>query len=162
MGVAGRVLIVLESVHHGNTARVAEAMAGVLGAEVAVPEAVPAARLDGYALVGLGSGVYYGRMHEAITAWLRGLPDRPGGRRPAFVFSTAGLPFLRCVWHAPLKGLLRRKGLAVVGEFSCRGFDTWGPLWLGGGLNRRHPDDRDLDRARAFARTLIRRPEPPA
>lgn len=33
----------------------------------------------------------------------------------------------------------------------CRGFDTWGPLWLTGGLNWRHPGERDLVRAREFA-----------
>jgi hypothetical protein len=27
-------------------------------------------------------------------------------------------------------------------------------LWLVGGINRRHPDARDLDRAAAFARTI--------
>jgi hypothetical protein len=53
--------------------------------------------------------------------------------------------------HAPLKRLLARKGFDVVGEFACRGFDTWGPLWLTGGLNRRHPDEQDCGRARAFA-----------
>lgn len=70
------------------------------------------------------------------------------------MFSTSGLPFFLKAWHAPLKSLLGRKGFEVVGEFSCRGFDTWGPLWLTGGLNRNHPDEMDLERAREFARKL--------
>ena len=64
------------------------------------------------------------------------------------------LPFLAELWHAPLRRLLARKGFRVVGEFACRGFDTWGPLWLTGGLNRAHPDDRDLARAEKFAAGL--------
>ena len=36
-----RCLLLVKSVHHGNTAKVAAAMAGVLGAEVAAPESVP-------------------------------------------------------------------------------------------------------------------------
>jgi hypothetical protein len=59
------------------------------------------------------------------------------------------------LWHAPLKKLLARKGFEPVGEFACRGFDTWGPLWFAGGLNRKHPDERDLERAREFARRLV-------
>lgn len=150
-------LILCKSVHHGNTAQVARAMASVLGANalVAAPEEIPYTSLDEYGLVGFGSGVYSGQMHPALYDWLRGLPDATEAATPAFVFSTSGLPFLAKVWHGPLKKLLARKGFETVGEFACRGFDTWGPLWFAGGLNRKHPDDRDLERAREFASRFV-------
>jgi flavodoxin len=148
-------LILVKSVHHQNTAQVARVMAGVLGADVAGPEELPYTNLDQYDLVGFSSGVYYGRMHEALFEWLNGLPDASEPTKPAFVFSTSGLPFLAKLWHAPLKKLLARKGFEVVGEFSCRGFDTWGPLWLTGGLNWRHPDEHDFRRAREFAGRVV-------
>jgi flavodoxin len=153
MGITlGKTLILCKSIHHQNTARVARVMAEVLDAEVACPEEVPYTSLSDYELVGFGSGVYYGRLHASLYVWLHGLSDSRQALKPAFVFSTSGLPFLSKVWHAPLKKLLGRKGFDVVGEFSCRGFDTWGPLWLAGGLNRKHPDERDLKRAREFAK----------
>ncbi|MFM9059193.1 MAG: flavodoxin family protein [Planctomycetaceae bacterium] len=166
--VAPRCLLVVASVHHGNTARVAAAIADVLGAEVAGSEDVSPGRIGGYDVVGFGSGVYYGGMHESLFDVVRGLPDAGTAgvaiaadvagaatvARPAFVFSTSGLPCLAKVWHAPLERLLAEKGFDVVGAFACRGFDTWGPLWLTGGLNRKHPDDRDLARARKFARWI--------
>jgi flavodoxin len=155
-----RCLILLESPHHGNTAKVASAMADVLGAEVAHPEAVPYTSLTDYQLLGLASGVYYGRMHEALFEWLRGFPDAPVPSMPAFIVSTSGLPFLAKLWHAPLRHLLARKGFRVVGELACRGFDTWGPLWLTGGLNRAHPDARDLARAERFAAGLAASVQP--
>ena len=37
------------------------------------------------------------------------------------------------------------------GVYYGGGFDTWGPLWLTGGLNKKHPDERDFQRARDFA-----------
>lgn len=153
-----KCLILCKSVHHGNTARVAWAMADGLGeaAVTAAPEEIPPTSLGDYGLLGLGSGVYYGRMHPALDAWVRGLPDVSERTMPAFVFSTSGLPFLARLWHRPLKRLLAGKGFEVVGEFACRGFDTWGPLWFAGGLNRQHPDARDLARARDFARGLGR------
>jgi flavodoxin len=148
---AATPLVICASVHHGNTGRVARCIADVLHADVRGPDAVAVGSLDEHGLVGFGSGVYYGRMHESLFALLGQLPDTPEPRRVAFVFSTSGLPFLAKLWHAPLKRVLARKGFDVVGEFACRGFDTWGPLWLTGGLNRRHPDEQDCVRARAFA-----------
>jgi flavodoxin len=87
-----KTLVICKSVHHGGTARVARRIAEVLHAEVAEPETLPYTILDDYDLVGFGSGVYYGRFHDALWAWLRGLPAAAVARRPAFVFSTSGLP----------------------------------------------------------------------
>lgn len=155
-------LLLVESVHHGNTAKVAESIARVLHAEIAAPEAVPSTRHPDYSLVGFGSGVYYGQMHPGLLDWVRGLPDSPRASIPAFIFSTSGLPFLAKLWATPLRRLLARKGFHVVGEFACRGFDTWGPLWLTGGMNRKHPDERDLERAREFAERMARGIRPAA
>ena len=149
-----RCLLVVKSVHHQNTAHVAETIAGVLEAVVIAPEQVAYTSLENYSLVGFGSGVYYGRMHEALLSWVRGLPATCVPAKPAFVFSTSGLPVLAKLWHAPLKKLLASRGFDIIGEFSCRGFDTWGPLWITGGLNRKHPDELDLERAREFAGRL--------
>lgn len=156
-----RCLILLESVHHGNTAKVAEAIGNVVAADIVAPDEVPYTSLAEYAVVGFGSGVYYGQMHHALTDWLAGLPDAACATTPAFIFTTSGLPFLAKLWTAPLRRLLARKGFDVVGEFACRGFDTWGPLWLTGGLYRKHPDERDLARATEFARRVVRATQAP-
>ncbi len=146
-----RCLIIVKSVHHQNTAKVAHEIAGVLGAECASPVECPYSRLAGYDLLGIGSGVYYGRPHEELLQWVRGLPDVYARVLPVFIFTTSGLPFLATFWHRPLKQALATKGYEITGEFACRGFDTWGPLWLTGGLNWRHPNELDLRRAREFA-----------
>lgn len=157
MSQPGNTLLVCTSVHHQNTARIAHAMAEVLEAECVSPAECPYSRLAGVALLGIGSGIYYGRVHEELRQWARDLPDELARDLPVFIFTTSGLPIFATLWHAPLKRTLARKGCRVVGEFSCRGFDTWGPLWLTGGLNRKHPDARDLQRAREFGTTLGRR-----
>lgn len=157
MQSVGKPLVVCASVHHGNTSRVADAMACVLGAEVVAPANCPYERLTGRPMLGIGSGIYYGRVHEDLRRWLQNLPaDRVRGL-PAFLFTTSGLPALAWLWHRESRAALAAKGCDIVGEFACGGFDTWGPLWLGGGLNRRHPDERDLVRARAFATAIAAR-----
>lgn len=151
----GRVLIICKSVHHRNTASVARAMADVMQATVVAPDNVPPDCLTNYDLIGLGSGIYHGRFHPALVDWVRGLPTDRSGMRRAFVFSTAGLSSLWPLWHRPLTAALARKGFSVVGEFHCRGFDTYGPLWLFGGINRGHPDQRDLAHAADFGREMM-------
>ncbi len=149
-------LLVCTSIHHHNTSAVADAMAEVLHAEVVVPERCPYERLRDRPLLGIGSGVYYGRVHPSVMQWVDGMPAGVGSPLRVFVFTTSGLPVLSPLWHWPVKQALSRKGTRLVGEFSCRGFDTWGPLWLAGGLNRHHPDARDLARARLFAEAMAR------
>lgn len=149
-----RTLIICKSVHHQNTAKVAHVMAEVLQADMVAPEDATHEMVQDYNLLGLGSGIYFGRFHSALRKWVRSLPVEPSERRQAFVFSTSGLAFLWPAWHWPLKVQLGKRGVAVVAEFHCRGFDTVGPLWLLGGLNRQHPDQADLNNAAAFARAL--------
>ena len=119
-----KAVILCKSVHHGSTAKVAGVMAAALQAEVVSPEEFPYTSLESVELLGVGSGVYYGRMHSALFEWLRGLPDTTTATCPAFVFSTSGLPFLFKLWHAPLIRELSRKGFEVMGDFHCRGHDS--------------------------------------
>ncbi|MFH8337044.1 flavodoxin family protein [Streptomyces sp. AM6-12] len=147
-----KTVIVCASVSHGNTRRVADSMAQVLGARVVTPEQADPAELACADLVGFGSGVFHSRLHPRLTDFARALP---AGRGRAFVFATSGLPeFPLLPFTRPLVRLLEDKGFEVDGCFSCRAFDTWAPFKLLGGINKRRPDAGDLAAARAFAGQL--------
>ncbi|MFD8141483.1 flavodoxin family protein [Streptomyces sp. NPDC059708] len=147
-----KAVIVCASVSHGNTRRVADIMAGVLGAKVVSPERADPAELAGADLVGFGSGVFYGRLHPSLTDFVRALPS---GRGRAFVFATSGLPEVPpAPFTRPVVRLLEGKGFEVEGVFSCRAFDTWMPFRLVGGINRQRPNAGDLAAAAAFAGRL--------
>ncbi|MFJ7158691.1 flavodoxin family protein [Streptomyces sp. NPDC101118] len=151
-GTPMKNLLVCTSVSHGNTRRVAEAMAGVLGARVVAPEEVTTAEAAGHDLVGFGSGVFAQRMHPDLLAFVRALP---ASSRRAFVFATSGLPEPAFApYTRPLVRLLQHKGFEVEGTFTCRAYDTWGPFRLIGGINKRRPDGADLTAAREFAERL--------
>ena len=47
-----------------------------------------------------------------------------------------------------------QKNCPVLGEFSCKGFDTFGPFKLVGGIAKGHPDEQDLSNARRFYRDV--------
>ena len=117
-----KAVIVCASVSHGNTRRVADSMAQVLGANVVSPEQADLAELAGADLVGFGSGVFFQRLHPRLTDFVKALPTRRGR---AFVFATSGLPELPLVpFTRPLVRLLEGKGFKVDGNFSCR---AWTP-----------------------------------
>lgn len=154
-----RSLVVVYSYHHGNTRKVADAVARVLGAEVRTPDQVTPDEVAEYDLVGLGSGIYSARHHESLLDLAEALP--PAAGRRAFIFSTYGAPavaaggdFVRNN-HSRLRERLQAKGYAVAGEFACAGWNTNSFLKLFGGLNKGRPDADDLERARAFARGLL-------
>ncbi|RSN24308.1 flavodoxin [Streptomyces sp. WAC 05977] len=148
-----KVVIVCVSVSHGNTARVAEVLAGALGARVVSPEEIDPAELDSCDLVGFGSGIFGMDFHPRLRRLVEEMP--PKQRRKAFVFSTSGLPEPRFRRYTRrLARSLRRKGFDVVGTFSCRGFDTWLPFRLVGGIAKNRPGTADLEAARRFAAGL--------
>ncbi|MGO9040979.1 MAG: flavodoxin family protein [Mycobacterium sp.] len=154
-------LIVCVSKSHGNTRRVADRMAEVLGAEVVDPESVDPVKLREYDLVGFGSGIYYMAFDPRIRQLIRRLPNVDGVR--AFTFFTSGareIPLLD--YTHPIRKPLAGRGFDLLDTFSCRGFDTVGPFGFIGGINRGRPSDHDLDRAAAFAERLRKRVAPSA
>ena len=45
----------------------------------------------------------------------------------------------------------------IAGKFSCKGYDTFGPFKLVGGIAKGHPDHKDLADAVTFYKGIIRR-----
>ena len=66
-----RTLILYASTHHGNTRRLAEVMAEAAGAELCDLLHDPLPDLSGYDLIGMASGIYYGKLHPRIPELLR-------------------------------------------------------------------------------------------
>jgi len=144
-------LIIYVSIHHGNTGKVAKAIAEILNAKLVNPWEIKSEELLKYDLIGFGSGIYYWKHHRALFKLIGNLPEMRG--KKAFIFSTAGIniPFIN---HRKLRSALGKKGFEIVGEFSCRGWDTNGWLEKIGGINKGHPNEKDLENARRFAEKL--------
>lgn len=149
-----KTLIVYVSIHHGNTKKLAEAMAEVLDGELIRPSEVGINKLSDYDLIGFGSGIYFGKHHKNLLNLVDNLPKLDG--KKAFIFSSSGMKEggLFNKFHKAIKEKLREKGVNVIGEFSCLGFDTYGPLKLIGGISKGRPNEKDLENARVFARNL--------
>jgi len=142
-------LIIYDSIY-GNTAQVAQAMAGALAGEVTVRQASSpdgGAELRGVGLLIVGSPTYGGRPTEAMQAWLEQLP--PGavqGIRVAAFDTRLTSKLVRIFGYAAPKiaEALQHKGgtlLAPPAAFMVKG--RKGPLVAG-----------ELERADTWAREL--------
>ena len=58
----------------------------------------------------------------------------------------------------PIAQVIAYKHDDIVGRFSCKGFDTFGPFKLIGGVSKAHPDDKDLAEAVEFYNGLTEQP----
>ena len=149
-----KTVIIYISIHHGNTERIAKAMAEILTSELLEPHEVDVNALSKYDLIGFGSGIYSQKHHKALLNLVDKLPKAEN--KKAFIFSTSGMRKMRLFnkFGRPLKEKLLEKGFDIIGEFSCRGFDTVWPFKLIGGIGKGRPNKEDLQQAKNFAKDL--------
>ena len=137
------------SCHHGNTRKVVEAMAVAGNADLIDVRTRQAVRLEEYDLIGFASGIYGFEMHESVAAFAR--QYLPAGKPVFFVYTYGGA---KGTGAKALARIAAEKSCPVLGEFSCKGYDTFGPFKLVGGLAKGRPSAEDLENARAFYRGL--------
>jgi len=151
-------ILVVTSVHHGNTMKVAEAMSSATGMGVHFPGEKARGLIEAGMTPFLGSGIFFGHHHSRLLEFADSLPEVDGS--PAFIFSTSGTGIRAARWfgrhyHRRLAELLEAKGFKVAGEFDCKGFDTYGPWGKLGGVAKGHPNKRDLQMAEQFATSVL-------
>lgn len=79
-----KVLIIYQSIHHGNTMKVAKVMAKELNAEIKKPSEVQVSDIDKYDLIGFGSGIYNGKHHIGLFNLIKKI--KPQTNKKTFVF----------------------------------------------------------------------------
>lgn len=135
--------------HHGNTQKVLEAMARAGKIDLMDVSQTQDVRLEGYDCVGFASGIYFGKFHKSVLETAR--RRLPAGKAVFFV-CTYGMH--RSGYTKDIRAIAQERGCTVLGEFGCRGYDTFGPFRLVGGIAKGHPSPEDLEKARAFARSI--------
>ncbi len=146
-----KIAICYRSQHHGNTAKVVEAMAGgredVELIDVAGQAAFDPARYD---VIGFASGIYFGKFHQSVIDFAQ--RHFPAGGKTFFVF-TGGSPSAKN--SDAIRAALADRNPQVLGQFFCKGYDTFGPFKLVGGIAKGRPSEADLRSAREFLDGLV-------
>ncbi|MHA1927050.1 MAG: flavodoxin family protein [Candidatus Thorarchaeota archaeon] len=147
-------LLVVFSYHHKNTEKIANVFAKVLDAQIQTPRQVSLEQVQGYDLVGFGSGIYGDEHHKTLLELADKLPQVTDNK--AFIFSTSAIMGKDKVAkdHMTLRRNLQSKGYIIVDEFACKGFNTNSFLKYMGGMNKSRPNAEDLKHAEEFAQRL--------
>ena len=87
-----------------------------------------------------------------LIEFIDNLPDVKN--KKAFAFTTSGKG--TADYTTKLASKISENGFKMVGEFSCKAFDKWGPLKLVGGINKGRPNSEDLNSAENFIKELVK------
>ena len=137
--------IVYYSKHHGNTKKLLDAIAAEHEVTLIDVTEQPGADLSGFDRIGFASGIYFASFAKQLLAIAEArLPEE----RDVFYIYTHGAPagdFLRAI-----RAIAERKRCRELGEYRCRGYDTFGPFRLVGGLAKGHPTAEEIRGAADF------------
>ncbi len=150
-GVFVKTAICYYSRHHGNTLKVLEAMAeGRDDVELVDVTSRMAFYPEHYDVIAFASGIYYGKFHQSVMDFAR--QYFPNRGKTFFVF-TGGSPSAKNT--AAIRAALVDKNAQGLGQFYCKGYDTYGPFKLVGGIAKGRPNGADLQAARDFFDALV-------
>ena len=136
------------STHHGNTLQVARAMTQGYDVDFFDLSTQREAALADYDLVGFASGIYGFAFHPSVVAFAR--KYLPQGKAVFFVY-TYGIA--KGTGAKEITKVSREKSARILGEFSCRGYNTFGPFKGGSGKGR--PTQEDFHRAGDFFKNIV-------
>lgn len=146
-----RCLIIYSSYHHGNTEKIARAMASAVNADLCSIDELAGKNIDSYDFLGFGSGIAYSKHYKNL---LDAVDSLNLSGKNTFAFSTSGVGSEKS--NTTLINLLKKNGAAVSGSFACKGFDTFGPFKLIGGVAKGHPDELDIQSAVNFIKGIVK------
>lgn len=146
-----KVILFCHSVHHKNTLKIANAICASCQAELIELPCTQPIDLSQYDLIGFASGIYlsdFARPLYDFTQQLKGLAGKT-----CFTVFTSGSKSDQ--YDQKFIHMLKEKGAHTAFRFNCRGFDTYGPFKLVGGLQKGHPDENDLASAARFGKQIV-------
>ncbi len=144
-----RTAIVYYSQHHGNTKKLLDAIAS--REEVTLINVVEDKDADiaAFDRIGFASGIYYRSFARQILAYAeKNLPEG----KDVFFLNTCGAP--AGVYFNAIRRITEAKHCRELGSYQCRGYDTYGPFKLVGGIAKGHPSEEEINGAVAFYQAL--------
>ncbi len=144
-----KCIIIYGSHHHGSTRKLAQAISGQYGAVLWDAEQGEVPDLSEYDLIGFASGIDFGRFYPAVTELARSLPE---GKAVWAMFTCARD---NGKYGREIQEIARQRRCTYLGKFGCRGFNTYGPWKLIGGMNHGHPSPAEVEDALRFYGKLL-------
>ncbi len=140
-----KTVIVYSSNHHGNTLKLVTAISEKYGVDLINADTAGDYSLNEYDCIGFAAGIAYGKMYKKIGEIIK--ENLPEGKKVFFLY-TCGKNTKN--FSMTEQKLAKDKNCTVLGSYGCLGYDTYGPLKLIGGLNKGHPDEKEIQEAVLF------------
>lgn len=138
-----KVCIIYFSFHHQNTKKLIFSYRdGIDFFDVLKVEDIDFSK---YEIVGFASGIYMGKMNKIL---MRFIYNNINKLNKVFIIYTCGSGMK--LYGKKIKNELNKKNINVIDFFSCKGFDTYGPWKIIGGISKNHPNNIDCEKYRSF------------
>ncbi|HHW11307.1 MAG TPA: flavodoxin [Firmicutes bacterium] len=135
--------------HHGNTKKLLDAIKDSADIELIDVVEHDKADLTGYGIIGFASGTYFGKFNKRVVEFARNnLPSN----KQVFLINTYGL---RAANTKEMEQIINERSGRLLGTYGCRGYDTFGPLKMIGGIAKGHPDENEVKGAVEFFRKIM-------
>ena len=143
--------IIYYSRHHENTKKLVDAI------KVANPEIKTidftenrVVDLSQYTHIGIASGIYFGKFNKELTEYIK---KNLLHVKKVFGIFTCGNYSDK--YAKEIKAIAEEKRCKWLGEYGCKGFDTFGPFKLVGGIQKGHPTEEEIQGAVDFYSHLM-------
>ena len=140
-----KIVIVYASIHHGNTYKLVKAISDKYNIEIIDASKQVIADLEHYEVIGFASGIDFGKFYKVVESFAK--ENLPNEKEVFFLYTCA---MKRKGFTNSIKEIvLQREGI-VLGEYGCKGYNTYGPWKFVGGMNKKHPTEKEIVAAIKF------------
>lgn len=142
-------VIIYESKHHGNTKKLCDRIAGECNIRLVEAKIITNNfEWESYDIIGLASGIAYNKFYKNVNKAALMIPD---GKKVFFIYTCAKN---NKDFSKDIQNILMEKGCECLGSYGCKGYNTFGPLKLIGGMNKENPTQAELRDAVQFVKEI--------
>ncbi len=144
-----KIAIVYYSQHHGNTKKLLDAIKELYDVKLINVVECKNEDLSNYDVIGFASGIYFGKFSEKVMDFAKNnLPSN----KQVFLIYTYGV---KGNYTKKIEQIITEKSCRLIGTYGCRGFDTFGPFKLIGGIAKGQGNESDVKGAIEFFRRIV-------
>ena len=145
-----KAVIVYASTHHGNTYRLVKAISDKHNIEMIDATKQSVVDLQNYDVIGFASGIDFGKFYQSVENFAR--ENLPMKKQIFFLYTCA---MERKGFTNSMREIASQKEAVVLGEYGCKGYNTYGPWKVIGGMNKKHPTEDEIVSAVEFFENLL-------
>ena len=140
-----KAVIIYASKHHGNTYKLVKAISDKHNIRTIDAAKNAVVNLQKYDVIGFASGIDFGKFYEEIEDFAK--ENLPNKKQVFFLYTCA---MERKGFTNSMKEIVLEKEAIILGEYGCKGYNTYGPWKVIGGMNKKHPTEEEVISAIEF------------